>query len=322
MRLPRIKLQGRAAVFHCTSRVVGGRRLLDDVDKEKLTQFLWKLAPFCGIEVITYCMMSNHFHLLVRVPEASVLTDEELVARMAAYYGEKGSKVTLARQSIKDHGKIDEAQRQSILSRMGDVSVFMKELKQQFSRWYNHQHERFGTLWAERFKCVLVEEQPAAMEAVSAYIDLNPVRAGMVEDPKDYRFCGYTAALAGNKQVQAGILSFQKAKKWEEAAKAYRMRLFVGAGVSGSSGKAALDREKIKAVLDKGGELSLGETMMLRIRHMSDGVAIGSKEFVNGVFVQYRDRFGKNRKEGARPIRVLAKLGLRALRDLRVNAVG
>jgi REP element-mobilizing transposase RayT len=267
-------------------------------------------------------MMSNHFHLLLRVPAASVLTDEELVARLTAFYGEKSAKVALARQSIKDQGKIDETMRQSILSRMGDVSVFMKEFKQQFSRWYNHQHERFGTLWAERFKCVLVEEQPAAMEAVSAYIDLNPVRAGLVEDPKDYRFCGYASALTGNKQLQSSILSFQKEKKWQEAAKAYRMRLLVGAGASGNSGKAVLDRVKIKAVLDKGGELSFGETMMLRIRHMSDGVAIGSKEFVNEVFVQYRDRFGKNRKEGARPIRVLAKLGLKALRDLKVNAVG
>jgi hypothetical protein len=62
MRLPRIKLDGRAAVFHCTSRVAGGYYLLDDVGKEKLTQILWRLAPFRGIEVITYCMMSNHFH--------------------------------------------------------------------------------------------------------------------------------------------------------------------------------------------------------------------------------------------------------------------
>ena len=47
--------------------------------------------------------------------------------------------------------------RQTLLGRMGDVSVFMKEFKQRFSRWYNRRTERFGTLWAERFKSVLVE---------------------------------------------------------------------------------------------------------------------------------------------------------------------
>jgi hypothetical protein len=279
-------------------------------------------VAFCGVEVIAYCFMSNHFHLLVRVPEAQNLSDEEIVVRLTAFYGEKGALAVLARQSMNDHGKIDEVLRGDILCRMGDVSVFMKELKQRFSRWYNRQHERFGTLWAERFKSVIVEDQPGSLEAVSAYIDLNPVRAGMVADPKDYRFCGYAAALAGNRQLQAGILCFQKEKKWEEAAKAYRMRLFVGAGMSGHSGKAVLERGKIKEVLEKGGELSFGERMRLRIRHMTDGVAIGSKGFVNEVFVLHREKFGSRRKDGARPVGVLAKLGLSALRDLRVNAVG
>ncbi|MBV5335534.1 hypothetical protein JZU48_00475, partial [bacterium] len=49
--------------------------------------------------------------------------------------------------------------------------------------------------------------------------------------------------------------------------------------------QAALEREKIKEVLEKGGELSLGETMRLRIRHMTDGVVIGTKGFVNEIFV-------------------------------------
>ncbi len=56
----------------------------------------------------------------------------------------------------------------------------MKELKQRFSRWYNRQTGRFGTLWAERFKSVLVEDHPANVETLAAYIDLNPVRAGLV----------------------------------------------------------------------------------------------------------------------------------------------
>jgi putative transposase len=55
---------------------------------------------------------------------------------------------------------------------------------------------------------------------------------------------------------------------------------------------------------------------------MSDGVALGSKEFVNEVFQLDRDEFGPKRKDGARPIRALAAIGLTALRDLRVRAVG
>ncbi len=67
--MARIKVYGRSAVYHCMSRVVAGQALLDDLGKEQLVKILFSLATFCGIEVITYCMMSNHFHILVRVPE-------------------------------------------------------------------------------------------------------------------------------------------------------------------------------------------------------------------------------------------------------------
>ena len=56
MRMARIKLEGAAAVYHCISRVVGGQLLLDDGCKEKLVEILGKVAAFCGVDVITYCM--------------------------------------------------------------------------------------------------------------------------------------------------------------------------------------------------------------------------------------------------------------------------
>jgi len=274
-----------------------------------------------------------------------------------------------------------------MLARMGDVSEFMKEFKQRFSKWYNIRHQRFGTLWAERFRSVLVEDESGVLETVSAYIDLNAVRAGLVEDPKDYRHCGYAAAVGGDAKARSGLLSmyasgsegaFQSGvgagggqaaraaagapgeeegagtgtrgqdarapfltsarsaevseesrklevpvREWREVAAEYRKRLFVRAGVSGSSGKVALNREQIKRVLQKGGELSVGEVLRLRIRHMTDGVVLGSKGFVDGVWLAHRERFGSKRQSGARPIRGggTALAELRALRDLQVEAI-
>ena len=83
-----------------------------------------------------------------------------------------------------------------------------------------------------------------------------------------------------------------------------------------------LDKEKIKEVLEQGGELSLGQVLRLRVRHMSDGVALGTRAFVNEVFTLHRQKFGPKRKDGARPIRGLSSIGLNALRDLRVRAFG
>ena len=58
MRRARIKEAG--AVYHCVSRTVGGQFLLDDLAKQRLVDLLFPLAQFCGVEIITYCMMSNN----------------------------------------------------------------------------------------------------------------------------------------------------------------------------------------------------------------------------------------------------------------------
>jgi putative transposase len=87
MRRARIKISGRGAVYHCISRIVGGEPLLGDLEKEKLRHLLWQQAAFSGLEVITYCFMSNHIHLLLRVPVQSRLSDAELVEPVAEDVG-------------------------------------------------------------------------------------------------------------------------------------------------------------------------------------------------------------------------------------------
>ena len=98
-----------------------------------------------------------------------------------------------------------ESLRRRILGRMYDVSAFMKQLKQRFSQWFNKKHGRCGTLWEDRFKSVLVEGAGVALATMAAYIDLNPVRAKIVEDPKDYRWSGYGQAVAGKKEAVEGL---------------------------------------------------------------------------------------------------------------------
>ena len=55
---------------------------------------------------------------------------------------------------------------------------------------------------------------------------------------------------------------------------------------------------------------------------MTDGRVLGSKEFVNEVFTQHREKFGAHRKDGARKIRGVPLEGLRVLRDLQVRTLG
>jgi putative transposase len=142
-----------------------------------------------------------------RRPAAGELPgDGELVALVRECLGDKqanGLKWELEqRRGFGDGGTAAEALREQWFGRMWDVSQFMKVLKQRFSQWFNGRHARRGTLWEERFRSVLVEGRGHALRTMAAYIDLNPVRAGICEDPKDYRWCGYGEAVAGGGQAR------------------------------------------------------------------------------------------------------------------------
>jgi len=272
------------------SRTVNGEVLLGDREKEVLRKMMIQVADFSGVEVLTYCLMNNHFHLLIRVPPADSVSDQELMRRYRVLYPKptkyQTASINVMVKLLEDGGEQADAIRQQLLARMGDLSAFMKTLKQRFSTWFNKTHDRFGPLWSDRFKSVLVEGTDFVLQTMAAYIDLNPVRAGIVEDPKDYRFCGYAEALASNgdganalrglKFVTSGCYEVTKG----DALAAYRCMLF-GKGAKPAAGSAHMDRAKAARVLEKEqGYLPAATLLRCRIRYFSEGVVLGSSEFV------------------------------------------
>ena len=207
MRQARIKVDANEgqAVYHCMTRTVNGERLFDDVAKEILRKQLWQIADYCGLEIITYAIMANHFHVLVRVPQKPPLTDAELIRRYRVLYP-KPTKYQTARfeviqTQLKSNHPEAIAWRDRQLAMMGDLSPFMKLVKQRFSVWYNRTHQRYGTLWAERFKSVLVEAKAGVMRTMAAYIDLNAVRAALFSAAT--LSCRSTWALTKNSRAPA-----------------------------------------------------------------------------------------------------------------------
>jgi putative transposase len=87
------------------------------------------------------------------------------------------------------------------------------------------------------------------------------------------------------------------------------------------STKKGFSKERVEAVLKSGGKLSRADLLRCRVRWFSDGVAIGGKGFVEGIFTKCRQHFGANRKDGARKLREDAAGSLHALRNLQVEAV-
>ena len=88
MRTARIKVEAETgeAVYHCMTRTVNGERMLDDPAKEVLRKQLWQIADFCGVQILTYAILSNHFHVLVRVPQKQLQPDVELLRRYQTLY--------------------------------------------------------------------------------------------------------------------------------------------------------------------------------------------------------------------------------------------
>jgi REP element-mobilizing transposase RayT len=340
---------GKPAIYHCISRVVDRRFVLDEAEREHFRTFMRMQENFSGCRVLSYCVMSNHFHILLEVPPMPVggISDEELLKRLLATNTEAfvavvAKELAEARKEGRDEWAAEIHAR--FTYRMHNLSEFMKTLLQRFTRWFNRNHQRSGTLWEERFKSVIVESGAAA-RTIAAYIDLNPVRAGMVADPADYRWSGYGEAVGGGpkgngKKAREGLVraclsqdgAGFEAEKWRDVSRIYRRTM--GLALGRKSGRAeveqgvarppmnmaeALETEDNGTVLP---DLKLAAMLRCRVRYFTDGAVIGSRAFVNEAFAAARERFTAKRKDGARAMRgsgCAAKGLLWSVRDLRVR---
>jgi putative transposase len=337
--------------YHCISRVVDRNRSMREAEKRHFHRLMRRIEEFCGVQVVTYCLMENHFHLLVRVPcrqsmlEQEPLTETRLRELLPLIY--EGRQLREARQEL-DRAAVSSTPQwlAQILERYSarrySLSVFLKELKQRYTRWHNRKHQRVGTLWEHRFRSVLVEGDETALLTIAAYIDLNPVRAGLVSDPKDYHWCGYAEAVAGDDSgggensareglsaiVERTSFGVNRRVTWRGAAARYRVLLF-GQGEqrdadekTGAAERLGMSREEVEAVLERGGELSVSEILRCKVRYLSEGAAIGSGEFLERVFEENRERFGRGRREAGKTMRGSDWGGLQVLRGLRLNLFG
>ena len=334
MRHARVKAEG-VGCYHVVSRIVDRTFRLDDKEKEIFCTMMRRAEAFCGVRVLTYAVMANHFHLLVEVPERSEVDEAELVRRMTALYGRIHAANVLrqwAEWRKTGAAHLVEEQQDRLRLRMYDISAFVKTLKQRYSMSYNGRHGRRGTLWEDRFKSVLVENAQSAKAAVAAYIDLNPVRANIVADPKDYRWNGYGEACGGGRQARKGLGAVHGSRwaeqpgVWRHVAKRYRVLLYTAgeekrAAYGGQVVRPGIAPAEVGRVIDGGGKLTLPQALRCRVRYFTDGMALGSQAFVDGVFERNRGLFGPKRKDGARKMRFAEWGGLRTARALRVAPV-
>jgi hypothetical protein len=159
----------------------------------------------------------------------------------------------------------------------------------------------------DRFKCVCVDGE-AALATMAAYIDLNPVRAGIVEDPALYEWSGYGEASGGSRRARRGLCKAlnRPQDSWEgRALPRYRLFLFdEGLAVEPESKSHGAGKRKRRGVspeargkvIEEKGEISPSRALRKRVSAFSNGVAIGGEIFVKTMTARYQLTMDRKRE--------------------------
>jgi REP element-mobilizing transposase RayT len=166
-------ISNEKAVYHVMSRTALDGFPLIDVEKDFMLDLIKRFSALYFIEILGFCLMGNRFHLLVKMIPDGDFTDDEIKKRFEAFYG--------------DNREFAEGQIPYWRDKLSSLSEFMREIKVGFSRYYNRRYHRGVYFWGDRFKSVIVGKGETLVNCL-AYFDLNPVRAGLVERPEEYRW--------------------------------------------------------------------------------------------------------------------------------------
>ncbi len=294
-RISRLKVKGEPAVYHVMSRTALDGFALGDVEKDFLLNLIKHLSRIYFAEVLGFSILGNHFHLLVRMHPGDDVSDEEINRRVKLYYdGDSKREVD------------DERILQALRKKWGNLSEYVKEIKQGFSRYYNKRHKRKGFFWSERFKSVIVDNGETLIHCL-AYIDLNPVRAGIVKLPENYRWSslGYhvQASNKGNfLSVDFGLKEFA-VKSEKDRFRFYRRFVYEKGNLDG------LEKER-----EKGFEINGIDRFLYRTRYFSDSGIIGGKAFVVRHYQTFQHHFSC--KHEKRPTQIKGLGGIYSLKRL------
>lgn len=169
-----------------------------------------QLAAVFTIDVAAYAVMSNHYHIVLKIDRerAQALSDDEVLARWTRLFD--GPLLVRRYQDANTRAALDEAQLARVREyaahyrdRLSDLSWFMRVLNEGIAREANREDGVKGRFWEGRFKSQALLDEQAILMAM-AYVDLNPIRAGMCETPEESAFTSIEARLAPDK-VEARI---------------------------------------------------------------------------------------------------------------------
>ncbi len=322
--------------YHIISRTAGGEILFHDQEKEHFLNLFERLAAGFFVQVHTFAILGNHFHLLATnlENEAEKATKEELLRRYRLIFGKDADPPPGVYDSSGQLIPDEDGGIERLRYRLSSISCFVQELKQTFSRWYNKNNNRKGYLWGDRFKSVMIEIGDAQL-ICSAYIDLNPVRANLSPCPEDYRWCSMGMEVRNpkrwrklvtplnislplsrvlktpdndtNKDTASSVIFPWNKEKHQR--NWYREFVYISGGLSRSD-RASISPELVASAIRYHGRIGIGDSFRYRMRNISEGIAVGSYAVIAALQEKYRRKF-------IRPRSFLSVEGLFVTRVLR-----
>ena len=289
-RIPRILLnkQGESTVYHVMSRTALDGFPMKDVEKDFLLELVKRLSGLYFVEVLGFCWMDNHFHLLIRMHSDSGFTDSDIKERFEKFHDNAG-----------DGQCFTDVEIPYLRTKLSSLSEYVREIKLGFTRFYNKRHKRMGFFWGGRFKSVVVENGNTLINCL-AYIDLNPVRAGIVTKPEDYRWNSIAYHLqTGNKEeflsLDFGLKVFGVSDP-DERLRDYRRFLYETGAMDTAKGRQ-IKQKVLEKERDKEFEITRVDRFKSRSRYFSDSGIIGTKAFVQENYQRVKHLFqSKNEK--------------------------
>jgi len=295
-RTSRMIIADQKAVYHVMSRTALDGFPLKDVEKDFMLDLIKRFSALYFTEILGFCLMGNHFHLLVKMIPEDQFTDVEIQKRFEAFFGESR--------------EFAEGQLPYWREKLSSLSEFVREIKVGFARYYNRRHNRRGYFWGDRFKSVIVDKGETLVNCL-AYIDLNPLRAGIVDRPEDYRWSslGYHIQTENKDRFLStdfGLKEFNVRSK-KERIRRYRRYVYEAGALNRPDKMQAqvIDEKVVAKEHKKGFEISRISRFRHRTRYFTDSGIIGSKAFVAEHYQRFRHLFYSKHEKKPKPIKGL-----------------
>ena len=304
-RTSRMIISGEQAVYHVMSRTALVGYPLGDVEKDFLLNLIKRMSKLYFTEILGFCLMGNHFHLLVKMLPESDFSDSDVKKRCEDFYGEA---FVFPVDNIPFYR-----------TKLSSLSEFVRDVKVNFTRYFNKRHQRRGYFWGDRFKSVIVDKGETLVNCL-AYIDLNPLRAGITNRPEEYRWSsiGYHMQTDNKDKFLStdfGLVEFN-VKDEKERVRRYRKYMYHAGSIDRpEKGKVkVIDPRILKKEQRKDFKITQASRLRYRTRYFTDSGIIGSKEFVSKHYQQFKHLFQGKKEKIPKPIEGLS--GIYSLKGL------